>query len=150
MTDLFQSRKATLKNINLTANEDLATQVYVVENPLDTMASGYEGEFIIDISDLAIKNLIVDIDVWMEDIRAAGGGTSDFNYIKLPFTRYASNATVQDSAYSEVFYNSLVNKDGESYGEAFLRIVYRNNFSATTYPRFIYKVSNRSVLAFGN
>ena len=116
---------------------------------LDTKSSGYEKTFtILALTSVGLANSVVDIDVWMEEITAGGGGTTNYNYMKLPFTRFLSNGTVEISAFSNVYYTGASPKNANTsfIGAVTLQVTYRNNVTATAYPKFYYKVSNRQVL----
>jgi hypothetical protein len=131
-------------------NVDVASGYYdTIGQVLGTKSVGFESTFtILDLTDLGLFNSIVDIDVWMQEITSGGGGTNNYNYIKLPFTRYLTGGTVGDAAYINEYYNASVAKGNDTIftGAALLQVVYRNNVSSTTYPKFYYKVSNRQVL----
>lgn len=151
MSDFNPQSTDEQKSSTTRENRDVYSGVYATSpTPLDARAAGFDHTFtIVALSNVGLQNSVVDIDVWMEEITSGGGGTSNYNYYKLPFTRYLSNGTVQDSAYSNVLYNASVGKgtDGAFTGPVTLQVTYRNNVSATNYPRFFYKVSNRQVLA---
>jgi hypothetical protein len=151
MTDFSPQSSDVQKTSTTRENRDVYSSNYdTAGQALAAKTSGFETTFtVIALSSVGLQNSVVDIDVWMEEIGSGGGGTSDYHYYKLPFTRYLSNGTVQDNAYFDVTYNSPVVKGTNDVfvGPVTLKITYRNNVSATTYPKFFYKVSNRQVLA---
>jgi len=132
-------------------NRDLYSGVYdTTGQVLATKTSGFETTFtILAIANVGLQNSIVDIDIWMEELVSGGGGSFNFNYYKLPFTRFLSAGTVWDNAFSNVFYNAQgVKGSAAAYiGAVTLQVTYRNNVTSTSYPRFFYKISNRGVLA---
>lgn len=136
------------KPINLSDSRDLTTSSYTNSSALTAMSVGYESTWTIDISDLGIENSIVDVDVWFYEVVPAGGGVNNFNYLKMPFTRYATGGTVSDAAYHIVRYQASSAKDGANQyiGPAQLLITYRNNSSSSAGQVFYYKVSTRSVV----
>lgn len=151
MSDFTPQSSDEQKTSTTRENRDVYSSVYdTIGQVLATKTSGFETTFTVKaLASVGLQNSVVDIDVWMEEIVSTGGGTQDYKYIKLPFTRYLSAGTVQDNAWFEVTYNASVVKGPNSsfVGPVTLKITYRNNVSATTYPRFFYKVSNRQILA---
>lgn len=136
------------KPINLSDSRDLITGSYENLSALTAKVVGYESTWTIDISDLGIENSVIDVDVWFHEQVSAGGGVDNFNYLKMPFTRYATGGTVSDAAYHIVRYQASSPKDGANQyiGPAQLLITYRNNSSSSAGQTFYYKVSTRSIL----
>jgi hypothetical protein len=107
-------------------------------------ASKFQKIFTIDLTAAGIGSGIVDIDVWYYDPQSGGGGTTDYNHIKLPFHRMLSDGTVWTSCFYSVFVNGITSPAGTSVGNTQLSITY-TSFSSSADVNFYYKVSTRTV-----
>lgn len=151
MTDFTPQSSDVQKTSGTRENRDVYSGSYnTIGQVLATQSVGYQSTFVVlELEDVGLANSIVDVDVWMREPTDVGGGVSQYNFYKLPFTRYLGNGTVSDSAFSDVYYQANTPKgpDSSFIGPATLSITYRNNVTATSYPIFYYKISNRQVLA---
>lgn len=149
MTDIYQSSDDQIRDLGIIANYDVIGDLIDTSEygPLPPADVGYFGTFDIDISDYAVQNSVVDVDIWMERVESAGVDRQKYSYFKLPFTIYGPDGNVLESAWHSIYYISLIPKeDARYFGPATLSIKYRNNSTSSAYPRFFYKISNRQVL----
>lgn len=151
MTDFTPQSSNLINTSNVRENRDVYSGVYdTTGDVLPALGSGYGKTFtIITTTSVGLENSVIDADVWLREITDAGGGVSQYNHYKLPFSGYYGGSTTYQTAYHNVYYQADTPKGPESafVGAVTLSIFYFNSFTSTQYPVFYYKITNRGVLA---
>lgn len=117
----------------------------VITGPLTAESTGYSGYVDTSLSDLNLGDQIPEVYAVYNLFEPLGGGVSRIHFLTLPFIKWNTNGTIEESAYMEVYYDYTVDPGNPTSGTQFLRIKYYNRTSSSG-VEFDYKVKGSDAL----
>lgn len=136
-----QIQKIQDRSLGFSIKEGHAT----ITGPLTALSTGYNGYVDIDLSSLNLGKQIPEVYAVYNLFESLGGGTSRIHFLTLPFTKWNTNGTIEEAAYTEVYYDYIASPGSPTSGTQFLRIKYYNR-SSSSGVEFDYKVRGSDAL----